>query len=100
MLNYLKDYSENDVNTFLELLMKAYKYPNNCKKHLLVSIRSRRLFDVHNTDNKFVLLEKQVNISLPYSQPVWFIIQDKITGFATIGNPNVEYLMKQIRMIE
>lgn len=96
----LKDYSENDINTLLELLMKAYKYPENCREHLLVSIRSRRLFNIHNTDDRFVLLEKQVNLNLPYTEPVSFMIQNKNTGFATLGNPSVEYLMKQVRMIE
>lgn len=79
--------------------MKAYKYPENFREYLLENIRSKRLFEIHNVDNRFVLLEKPVNSNLPYSQPVWFMIQDKITGFTTIGNPNVEYLMRQVRMI-
>lgn len=96
----LKDYTESNINDFLELLMKAYNLPVSCKENLLSSIKARAFFDKYNTENRFVLLENQPNANMPYSQPVWFIIQDKITGISTVGNTDINYIMKQMRMIE
>lgn len=91
----LKDYSENEVKNFVNLLMLTYNLPEKCKANLWNSINDRIFFDTNIKSDRYVLLEKGIEDKVVlYSNPVFYIILDSKTGMSSLESTNVKELMK------